>query len=238
MRKEIPKIIHQVWSGIEDPLPGSFKSLTETWKAHHPSWEYIFWDNEKMNEFIRKFYPAYWTPYNEVKYNIQKWDLIRYLILCQFGGLYADVDYECIDSIEPVLEDNKGCYFSAEPEEHTRLFNVPNYFNNALIISMPQHPFMKLIVESAFRILSEKKIYPDKMTEVLMTTGPLLLTNLYNEYGDTSDICIISQELVSPFSKNDVWSYLTTKCSDAFESYLEDKLEKAVAIHYFMGKWL
>jgi mannosyltransferase OCH1-like enzyme len=241
MRKEIPKIIHQVWSGIEDPLPESFKELAETWKKHHPAWKYMFWDNKKMNEFIRAFCPAYWEPYYEVKYNIQRWDLIRYLILYQLGGMYVDMDYECLDSIELVLEDNKGCYFSAEPTEHARLFglfNVTDYFNNALMISMPQHPFMKLIIESAFKELSEKKNYSNKMTEILMTTGPLLLTNLYSVYEDTSDICIISPELVSPLTKIDVQKYLTTECSAAFESYLESKLEKAVAIHYFLGKWL
>jgi hypothetical protein len=49
---EIPKIIHQIWSGLDEPLPKYFKSLGETWKENHPNhpnWKYEFWDNNRMN---------------------------------------------------------------------------------------------------------------------------------------------------------------------------------------------
>ena len=43
---KIPKVIHQIWSGIEEPLPPYFELLGNTWKEFQPSWDYIFWDNE------------------------------------------------------------------------------------------------------------------------------------------------------------------------------------------------
>lgn len=33
---EVPKIIHQIWSGINEPLPTQFKLLGETWKRDYP----------------------------------------------------------------------------------------------------------------------------------------------------------------------------------------------------------
>jgi mannosyltransferase OCH1-like enzyme len=78
---EIPKIIHQIWSGIDEPLPEIFRQFGETWKEHHPTWKYEFWDNERMITFVKKYYPQYWDTYNTFPYNIQRWDAIRYLIL-------------------------------------------------------------------------------------------------------------------------------------------------------------
>jgi len=237
MNRNIPKIIHQVWSNICEPLPDFFSGLMETWKKHHPDWKYILWDNEKMNNFMRELYPDYLIPYNSVKYNIQKWDIIRYFILYHYGGMYADVDNECLESLEPLLKNNKGCYFSGEPVEYAKLFGINNFFNNALMISVPQHPFMWLIIESAFRELSLKKNYPNKMFEVMSTTGPLLLAHLYNNHPDNSDIYIVPSELVSPLTRMETQKYMNGNRTPSFVSYIKKKLANAIAVHYFMATW-
>ena len=51
MGKKIPSIIHQIWSGVDGPLPEHFRVLGETWKRDYPNWEYKLWDNRMMNEF-------------------------------------------------------------------------------------------------------------------------------------------------------------------------------------------
>ena len=52
--KKIPKIIHQIWSGIDGPLPNYFKRLGDTWKRDYPDWEYILWDNARINDSALK----------------------------------------------------------------------------------------------------------------------------------------------------------------------------------------
>jgi len=49
----IPKIIHQMWDGKTDTLPEFFLQLSETWKEHHPDWQYEFWDGNRMADFAR-----------------------------------------------------------------------------------------------------------------------------------------------------------------------------------------
>ena len=78
---KVPQVIHQIWSGISDPLPENFKRLGDTWKRDYPDWKYEFWDNKRMNDFVKKYYPQYWYVYNKYQYDIQRWDAIRYLIL-------------------------------------------------------------------------------------------------------------------------------------------------------------
>lgn len=233
---EISKIIHQIWSGIDDPLPAHFKELGETWKRDYPEWRYEFWDNERMNQFIWDCYPHYWEIYNGFAYNIQRWDAIRYLILYRLGGLYVDFDYESIQSLEEVIQD-KTCFFASEPIEHLKKFERSTYMNNALMGAIPGHPFMKEIIQEVFRGGIRRDNYDNKMEEVLKTTGPLLLTDLWEKTLYKKEICILSAKYVSPFSKMDARKYLSGLYDEKFEEYLENKLIEAYAVHYFIGAW-
>lgn len=229
----IPKIIHQIWSGIDKPLNSVFRALGETWQEHHPEWQYEFWDDERMNSFICKYYPQYKEIYNRYPYNVQRWDTIRYLILYQMGGLYVDFDYECLENIEPLLT-GKTCCFAMEPASHAELFNKAKMFNNALIASTPAHLFLKKVINSVF---SEDILQYDtsnKMSCVLNTTGPLMLGNVYSDFKDQNSIYLIPAKYVSPFSKKEV----ETIINGANPTYLEEKLQEAYAIHYFWGGWI
>lgn len=228
----IPKIIHQIWSDIDEPLPSSFRNLSKTWKEYHPEWQYEFWDNDRMNSFIRRFYPQYEDVYNRFPYHIQRWDAIRYLILDQMGGMYVDFDYECLENIEPLLAE-RTCVFAMEPNLHAELFNKAMVFNNALMASVPAHPFMEKVIEYVFSNEPLQYDISDKMTCVLNTTGPWMLGELYSKFEDKDSIYLIPAKFVSPFTKMEAEAVLY---GDQSES-LEDKLQEAYAIHYFMGAW-
>lgn len=165
----IPKIIHQIWDDIYEPLPPLFKEFGDTWKRDYPDFEYRLWSNEKMTSFVQKFYPQYWEKYLLLPYNIQRWDAIRYLILDKIGGIYIDFDYE---SIKPMnhLFNNRNCCFSSETETHCFIFRKPIMFNNALMMSIPKHPFIRKIIKSIFEqeiILDRKNMTDDEMKFVI-----------------------------------------------------------------------
>lgn len=228
---KIPRIIHQIWSGIENPLPDQFRALGETWKECHPDWKYELWDHRRMNAFILDFYPQYWNTYQNFKYNIQRWDAIRYLILDKIGGIYADFDTECLKSLNPFLED-KECCFSVEPQEHAAVLGLPLLINNAIMMSVPDHAFMKRIIIEVFERNSDVP-YSHRNLEILDTTGPLMLTKTYERYGKESNVFLMPSENISPFTQQDTIDYLNNRNLDI----LENKLEKAYAIHYFLNMW-
>ena len=70
--------------------------------------------------------------YNSYPYAVQRWDMIRYLILYEYGGIYADLDYECIDALDSLLE-NEFCCLASDPEEHARIFDKAHIVTNAFI---------------------------------------------------------------------------------------------------------
>jgi len=235
---QIPKIIHQIWEGQDEPLPNFLRVLGNTWKELHPDWQYEFWDHQRMITFLKDYYSGYWERFHSFKYNVQRWDAIRYLILESFGGMYVDFDYECLEPFDDLLSD-KLCCFAAEPEEHVASLSGGEYFNNALMASIPAHPFIREINQAIFETSVKDKEYPNKVAEVLETTGPKFISSLYRNSQDKNSVYIIPAELVSPLSKMEIDRYLSNENNtdkDVMNS--NEKLEKAKAIHYFTGTWI
>lgn len=227
--KKIPKIIHQVWSGVDGPLPQHFKVLGDSWKEFNPDWEYMLWDNKKMNDLILEHYPQYWDVYNSFRYNIQRWDAIRYLILDKVGGVYVDFDTECLKPLDELLE-NRECCFSVEPDEHQQMYHTDIYFNNAFMASTPGHSFIRKVVEKTFDYNPDA----DDASNVLATTGPLMLVDLYENYKRKENVYLIPAKFTSPLTKSESLAILNGYESDS----LEDKIKEAYLIHYFFNGWV
>jgi mannosyltransferase OCH1-like enzyme len=229
----IPKIIHQVWEETTDPLPDFFSQLSETWKEHHPDWQYEFWDRIRMEDFVKQHFTDFSETYFNYRYSVQRWDAIRYLILYKIGGMYVDFDYECLEPFDRYLTGKDICYFSVEPDLHSRNFAKDLYFNNALMITPPGHQFFEHVIS---HLQTTTFGYTDsKYLDVLASTGPLMLTGMYEDFEDKTAVDFFSSELVSPWSKADVLDFIN---GTADKEILGQKLEKADAIHYFWGSWL
>jgi len=207
--------------------------LGKTWKEQHPDWRYEFWNGERMSAFIKDHYPHLADVYFGFPYNIQRWDAIRYLILYQMGGMYVDFDYECLEPVDKHIIEREKCYFTMEPEEHCINFFGCDTFSNAFMVSCPGHPFFKKIIDHIF-IESKYGYTKNKVRDVHATTGPVMLRYLYRNYPNKDEIVLWPAELASPWSKNEAISMMR-KTAD--EAYLEKKLEKAFAVHYFFSLW-
>jgi len=229
----IPKLIHQIWSGKYEPLPDIFRQLGETWKEQHPEWEYRLWSEQDILSFLDECFPELRELYHAFYYDIQRWDAIRYLILYKIGGMYVDFDYECIENVDPLLE-GKTCAFAMEPDMHTALLNKTKMFNNALMASVPSHLFLEKVIEKVFSTQTLQSDTSNKMRCVLQTTGPWMLGDLYDEFEDKNSIYLVPAKFVSPFTKKEVNAVINGNISE----HLEEKLQEAYAIHYFLGTWL
>jgi mannosyltransferase OCH1-like enzyme len=89
----IPKKIHQIWLG-GNPFPKRYREWGETWSKFNPDWEYKLWTDKDAEQVDIPNRDAY----NSIPNMGQKSDYLRYHILNQFGGVYADTDFECLKS--------------------------------------------------------------------------------------------------------------------------------------------
>jgi mannosyltransferase OCH1-like enzyme len=233
--KGIPKIIHQVWEGLEEPLPDFFKQLGETWKENHSDWRYLYWDKDSIDAFIINFFPHLKNTYYSYKYNVQRWDIIRYLFLYKMGGMYVDFDYESLKPIDSLLI-GKTCCFAMEPQSHCKIFKRDVMFNNALMACVPNHPFMKRIIDKVF---SEKTVQHSDVSKdvcVWKTTGPWALIDLYEKSTEEekASVYLIPDKYVTPFDVMQARQLRRAVESDE----LDNCLSEAYAVHFFFNSWL
>ena len=222
-KKEIPKIIHQLWIGSKE-IP--YKEYRKSVKKFHPNWEYIMWDEKRLlkEKMISK------ELYNFIIENpmkpkktddkviIEKMkrdpllkisDIVRYNILKKYGGVYIDVDILCIKPLDDLIENNE---MIVAFEGHKR---IEGLVGNSAIGSIPNHPAMIGCINEINKI--DKKELAEE--QAFLVTGPFLLTKELTKY---QDVTIFNHKIFYPIlSSKDVKKRLKNINSSFFKhSYL------------------
>lgn len=225
----IPKIIHQIWENEEKAeAPVRLRILTETWKIKNPQWKYHLWTGAEMNKLVETEFPGFWPIYRSLEYPIQRLDVIRYLILYTYGGVYADLDTECFRPLDELFEHRAFC-FGEEPEGNNIHLDLMRFVGNALMASSEKHPGWLAVLEEVR--LSLKRKY--KIQTVLNTTGPLMISRIFDSLEEKYGAELLPFPSVAPVTKREVYNYIIGYGCSAFEK----KIEKAVCVHYFFGLW-
>jgi len=133
----IPKIIHQIWLG--SPVPESFIALQESWIEYHlgREWRYKLWtdaDVAQMQLYNQEFYDE--TDNYGVKSDILRWEIVY-----AYGGIYADMDAECLRSFDELLSYD---FFTALQPLDTFFVQL----GAALFGATPGHPILKHCIET------------------------------------------------------------------------------------------
>lgn len=177
----IPRKIHQIfWSFTAsgaDPkelndIPKFKEYTTKTEQfANHYGYEYKLWDLKDCEELIVEYFPQYIELWNDFRYDIQRCDFIRYLILFIEGGWYMDCDTYPLQDMKPLENNNQ--VFTTWHIDHKRL----PY--NAVMASTDRNPlFLDIMRDVEYRTYEKqsKKIYDTwKGRLVFQTTGHHML---------------------------------------------------------------
>ncbi|KAH3826416.1 hypothetical protein DPMN_128321 [Dreissena polymorpha] len=152
----IPHIIHQTYT--PESIPMDFQKNVQSSIRFNPNWKYMFWTDETARKFIQAMYPDSLVIWDNYRNNVNKADALRYFVMYEFGGIYADLDFECIRPLDPVTR-IYAAIFPLEPFEHSALrYEIPFLLHNAIMMSKPKHPFLKHMIDnlSAFQALWEQ----------------------------------------------------------------------------------
>lgn len=227
----IPKIIHHVCD-YPNGVPENLLRLAATWKHHHPEWEQRFWGKEQMEEFVKEVCPDFESCYRAFPYDVQRWDAIRYLILYHIGGMYVDLDYECFQPFDSVLH-GLDCCIATEPDLHAQYNGIPVMLSNALMAAVPGNSFMRKIID----MLKEQDLtgFADLETYkiVLNTTGPLMLTRMYESIKDKTGVTLLPDAIFMPLTPKEIALAIAGKAT----KFIDYKINNSFAVHYFFGSW-
>ncbi|MEI8349919.1 MAG: glycosyltransferase [Candidatus Omnitrophota bacterium] len=158
---KIPKIIHQTWKTQQIPYDIYKKEWADSWKKYHSDWEHRLWTDEDNRAFIKRYYPWFLRIYDRYKKNICRVDAVRYFILYHYGGVYVDLDFECLKNIEPLL-DNHGLVFGRMGEDSAFSHSIPNAF----MASAKRNPFWLVVMREL--ILRRNENYVESATGSMM----------------------------------------------------------------------
>jgi mannosyltransferase OCH1-like enzyme len=177
----IPSIIHQTWRSRE--LPEPLARYCASWRRLNPRCEYRFYDDAQCIDFVQSEYPELAAFYDSLPLAIMRADLFRYLVVHRLGGLYCDVDMECLQAFDQFFAMGDAV-FSIESRltrkrQRELHYREPYQIANSIFASEAGHPFLKAMIDRAVALI---RAYPRISTEMVEDiTGPRSLTRLFYE---------------------------------------------------------
>jgi mannosyltransferase OCH1-like enzyme len=96
----IPRVFHQIWINEASPaLPERYHAWQASWVRHHPDWAFRLWNLDNLD-----FTPEKRALIDAAPSYAQKADILRYELLWRHGGVYLDVDFECLRPVDTLLQ--------------------------------------------------------------------------------------------------------------------------------------
>ncbi len=220
----IPRIVHQIWLG--SPVPEKFRNWMDTW-VRLEGWEYKLWTENEISQLFL---------YNQALYEEstnfgEKSDIVRLEVLSQFGGVYVDVDLECL---RPEIFEELHCsfdfYIGFEPLEHgyTSKFNMFKVCN-AIMASTPNHPLIKDMIVN---LRANYFAYRNCCTAI-HRTGPSYLTRIICEYEQSGAHCNRNMYLPCTF----FYPFSEPEARYLYQYRAVPIWPETAGIHYWCGSW-
>jgi mannosyltransferase OCH1-like enzyme len=145
----IQKIPMVIWQTMKtNRVPVFMKDYADTWIDLNPEYEYRFFDDNDIIEFISSDFPEYLEGYYKLEYGASKADLWRYLIIYKYGGVYADLDCRCLRPLREWIQ-NKATFVTQ--------LGTNKDICQWLIISVPNNPIFLKAAEKTLENSNTKK---------------------------------------------------------------------------------
>ncbi len=167
----IPNIISHIWLQGEDNIPEKYKQNRTFWELYHYRWTHMLWDEKSTIEMVKENIPQYLSYIENADTLINKVNIIKYLNMYFYGGVYADLDSYPITSIDELLNehdfgnidiDSKISFrypFSMERNENKRIgdYDIIIPSRNCLVFYPDGRKILQL--DNPFLISSPKNIF-------------------------------------------------------------------------------
>lgn len=144
---QVPRLVHQILLTSEADTDQANRQMTANMtlsryrdamascKDLHKDWTFHLWTDTTAAEFVTTNYPHLLRDYMSYAQTIQRTNILRYLLLHHFGGVYLDLDLKCRAPLDGLLH---------LPWLTPGAF--PSGINNAFILSKKGHPFLEFLI--------------------------------------------------------------------------------------------
>ena len=120
----------------------------------NPDFQYFLITDADRYRILQEYFPSLVSVMASYPHAIQRADLIRYVLLYVYGGIYLDLDYVCLHNLGPLLQLPADCDVGLVPSN-----NIPSRVTNSIMVSRPRAAF-RLHVIDATRKHEQRFIHP------------------------------------------------------------------------------
>ncbi|KAI9006038.1 nucleotide-diphospho-sugar transferase [Gaertneriomyces semiglobifer] len=182
-RKEdmiIPPIIHHIVINMKTEVPETWVAAREACMQLHPDWTFMYWDDQRAVDFIRKEHGWFLETWQSYKYPIQKADSLRYLVLYTYGGTYLDMDLQCRRPLDAFRK-----FPFVAPAAH------PVGISNGFMMTAPAHPFIEQLIQN---LQLFNRWFISSYPTVMFSTGCMYVSSHHAIASDRQDLKVLGGE--------------------------------------------
>lgn len=98
IESDIPLTIIQSWK--TNTIPDGAQAAHQSWKDLNPSHNLSFFNDQDADHFVKTRFPQHYQLYSKFPKSVMRADFFRYLSVYGMGGVWSDIDTECLYPIE------------------------------------------------------------------------------------------------------------------------------------------
>lgn len=192
--------IHQICIGDNDYQEAHADWMRST-RSVYQDCEYILWDEQSCLNLVETKYSRLLPLYHSYKYDVNRADAIRYMILYEYGGLYLDLDIISYKSIQSRL--TSECVLFECHRDDSSEFHFPRqsrYLTNSVMYCTPGCMFMKRTINNLARE-SQKYTHLNEGQYVIMSTANGFLTHMYYKFHRCADVTVYDMTSFEKYNK-------------------------------------
>uniref|UniRef100_A0A383WPH4 Methyltransferase FkbM domain-containing protein n=1 Tax=Tetradesmus obliquus TaxID=3088 RepID=A0A383WPH4_TETOB len=234
--KLIPRVIHQTYRSTR--LPASAKQFMHSWQERNgEAWQVRLYSDEACLNFVRREFPEYFEAYMNLPKEVERADFFRYMVVLRLGGVYADIDVECRQPLDGVIQpaDTLLVGWDAEladiaaaaTQQYARQRQMATWF----FAAAPGHPVLRElcdhIAHNVMTVFSNNTV-----RDTLERTGQGVWTDR-----------VLRHALQHPAAKHDdpwkvrILPRVAFGVHPSGDDELGPHLPGVVVLHHFLGSW-
>jgi len=191
-------LVHYIYK--DDVIPEQYLKLIKHCVDINPEKIFILWTDDEFEKFVKDSMPQSLPLFKKYTLGIQKSDVMRLFVVYYFGGIYMDMDMECMKPFANSSIYNYPAIIDQERVIQCRMLYNREFcgMNSVLAATRPKHPFF---------LFSMNRLEENfKHGSTMERTGPVFLTSSYIAYkstlSNTSDpadnVTMVDPSLFSP----------------------------------------
>lgn len=179
----IPKIIWQTYKLPKDELKPYMNEAMSTWIEKNPDYDHRYLSDQEALQFIADNYGKEWFDiFINVPLGVMRGDILRYMIIYTYGGIYTDLDTICLEPISTWIKNDFNFIVGLESA---------NFFCQWTFAASPKHPILKTTLDLIKDNLKNAN-YKEK-NFVYRLTGPGVWTKAIRKTLEMKEIALLDQ---------------------------------------------